>query len=95
VANQVCNIHKSSTDIHKVTLLLVNNIKLKSVSQGQINFDRVSVRLPGGVAAAVDDCSFSQELLLAARSDKLDARVGRLLVVARVFDTHTTLDIYH
>lgn len=95
VANQVININKGSTDVHELTLLLMEDVKLEPVSDRQVDFNLVSSRLPGGVATVVDYCGLSQELLLASRLDQLHTGVGWLLVVAGVLDSHSTLDIYH
>ena len=93
VTNQVSDVDKGSTDVNQLALLLVAHIKLKSVPDRKVDLDLVSSRLPGGVAAVVNDGSLCQELFLAARFTKLNARVSGLLVIAGVFYSHATFDI--
>jgi hypothetical protein len=71
----------------------VAHIKLKSVPDRKVDLDLVSSRLPGGVAAVVNNGGLCQELFPAARFTKLHTRVSGLLVIAGVLDSHAALDI--
>jgi len=96
VGQKVSNVDKSSADVvHRASFLRMADVELQSISDGQNDLNLVSRRLPGRVAAVVNDGSLGQEGALAAGLLELNTRVRRLMLVKWVFDSHTTLDVHH